>query len=189
MYLTLSPSLNTHVCPHHAPWALHTVVQLRRLSPDQPSVWALSHLAWAPIAMPGCSSMWTPSPPYSVSNLESFWFPSLPLTPGVGLPTWQCPTYGFRTELSRKESQRKNREGKERVERVGKEKEESCAAPDTSWNGHLLWAFLSNHLANQPSLIWCSLCQDSWELRLEHKGKACSLPTRTSGQMRWKLII
>lgn len=71
--------------------------------------------------MPGCSFMWTPSSSYSVSNLESLWLPSLPLTLNVGLLTWLCPTYGFRTELSRKEG--KGREERRRERRGGEGRE------------------------------------------------------------------
>ena len=71
-------------------------------------------------------SLWTPSPPYSVSDLE-------PLSSFSG-PTLTCeaahllwPTFGFRTGLSRK--RRQAGEGKGR-EGAGKGKEEPCAASD-----------------------------------------------------------
>ena len=75
-------------------------------------------------------SLWTPSPPYSVSDLE-------PLSSFSG-PTLMCEaahllwlTFGFRTGLSRKTWQAREGEGKEGAK---KRKEEPCAASDTNGN-------------------------------------------------------
>lgn len=51
-------------------------------------------------------------------------------------------------------------------------------------DGQMPLDFLPNPLTNQPPFILCSLYQDSGELRLGHKEKACSLSNRTPGQMR-----
>ena len=73
-------------------------------------------------------SLWTPSPPYSVSDLE-------PL-PSFSGPTLMCeadhllwPTCRFRTGLSRKRWKAKEGEGKEGAK---KRKEEPWQASDTN---------------------------------------------------------
>ena len=101
------PSLSTHDAP--SPYRL----------PPQVSILGSLTCAWLP-------SLWTPSLPYLVSDLE-------PLSSFSG-PTLMCeaahllwPTFGFRTGMSRKRWQAGEGEGREGA---GKGKEEPCAASD-----------------------------------------------------------
>ena len=71
-------------------------------------------------------SLWTPSPPCSVSDLEPLSsFSGSTLTCGAAHLLWS--TFGFRTGLSRKRWQAREGEGREGA---GKGKEEPCAASD-----------------------------------------------------------
>ena len=77
--------------------------------------------AWLP-------SLWKPSPPYLVSDLEplsSFSGPTLMCEAAHFL----CPTFGFWTGMSRKRWQAGEGEGREGA---GKGKEEPCAASDST---------------------------------------------------------
>ena len=145
------PSLSTHDAP--SPYRLH------------PQVSILGSLTRAQLP-----SLWTPSPPYSVSDLE-------PLSSFSG-PTLMCeaahllwPTFGFRTGLSRKRWQAGEGEGREgagkgRDGRQGKERRGKGQERERKSHVQLLTplkltsacSLSPNQLINQPPLIQHSWC-------------------------------
>lgn len=145
------PSLSTHDAP--SPYRLH------------PQVSILGSLTRAQLP-----SLWTPSPPYSVSDLE-------PLSSFSG-PTLMCeaahllwPTFGFRTGMSRKRQQAGEGEGREgtgkgRDGRQGKERRGKGQERERKSHVQLLTplkltsacSLSPNQLINQPPLIQHSWC-------------------------------